>query len=240
MVAQRVITSSVITITGLPGSGSELVGKEIARLTGRILIDDEIPKAMCQRLKRSIGEIKWLESNYQSWWSRLFRASIYWGCYGSHDSGFDLGGGWPPHYGHALDDYLTKDQYLRALKGVIKGLARQGNVVLCGQGSHLYIPSEITALHLFVAVFPELRKQKVAADHRLSLKNAEKWLKRADRAVVSMFKHLHGTDISERSKYSLVLDLEEQSYEQAALLAVQQTESMSLHDHGKELVPISV
>ncbi len=241
MLAQRMRTASVITITGLPGSGSELVGKEIARLTGHLLIDDEIPKAMCQRLKRSIGEIKSLESSYQSWWGRLFRASMYsWGRYASHDSGFDLGGGWPPYYDHALDDYLTKEQYLNALKGVIRGLARQGNVMLHGQGSHLYIPTEITALHLLVTVSPELRKQKVADDHGLNLKNAEKWLKRVDKATASMFKHLLGTDLLDESQYGLVLDLDEMSYEQAALVAVTYAESVSLHDQEEELVPITV
>lgn len=175
MLAQRMRASSVITITGLPGSGSELVGKEIARLTGYSFADDEIPKAMCQRLKCSIGEIKSLESSYQSWWGRLFKASTHsWERYGSHDSGFELGGGWPPYCGLDLDDYLTKEQYLKGLKGVIRGLARQGDVVLHGQGSHLYTQSDITALHVFVTVSPELRKQKVAADHRLSLKNAAK------------------------------------------------------------------
>ena len=175
MLAQRMRASSVITITGLPGSGSELVGKEIARLTGYSFADDEIPKAKCQRLKCSIGEIKSLESSYQSWWGRLFKASTHsWERYGSHDSGFELGGGWPPYCGLDLDVYLTKEQYVKGLKGVIRGLARQGDVVLHGQGSHLYTQSDITALHVFVTVSPELRKQKVAADHRLSLKNAAK------------------------------------------------------------------
>lgn len=236
MLARRMRTSSVITITGLPGSGSELVGNEIARLTGYSFADDEIPKAMCQRLKCSIGEIKSLESGYQSWWGRLIRASMYWGGrYAPYDSGFDLGGGWPQYHGDALDDYLTKEQYLKGLKGVIKGLARQGDVVLHGQGSHLYIQSDITALHVFVTASPELRKQKVAADHRMSLKNAEKWLKRADRATVSMFKYLLGTEIFERSKYDLVLDLGELSYRQAALLAIKQMESVSLNDQEEEL-----
>ncbi len=239
MLAQLIRTKSVITITGLPGSGSELVGKEIARLAGYRFADDEIPKEMCQRLKRSIGEIKSLESSYQSWWSRLLRASTHsWERYGSHDSGFDFGGGWPPYHGDALDDYLTKKQYLKALKGVIKGLARQGNVVLHGQGSHLYIPSEITALHVFITASPELRNQKVAAEHRLSLRNAEKWLKRADKAIVSMFKHLHGTDLLDRSKYGLVLDLEEMSYGQAAILAVTYAESVSVNYQEEELVPV--
>ncbi len=241
MLAQLIRTKSVITITGLPGSGSALIGKEIARLTGFSFADDEIPKAMCQRLKCSSGEIKSLESSYQSWWGRLIKASTHsWERYGSHDSGFELGGGWPPYCGVDLDDYLTKEQYLKGLKGVIKGLARQGDVVLHGQGSHLYIQSDITALHVFVTVSPELRKQKVAADHRLSLKNAEKWLKRADRATVSMFKHLLGTEILDRSRYDLVLDLDELSFEQAALMAAQQTESMNLHDQEEELTPISV
>ena len=157
MLAQQTRAISVVTITGLPGSGSELVGKGIARLKGYRFADDEIPKQMCQRLKRSIGEIKSLESSYQSWWRRLLIATTHsWERYGSHHSGFELGGGWPQYYGHVLDDYLTKEQYLKALRGVVKGLARQGKIVLHGHGSHLYVPSEIAAIHVFVIGSPEL------------------------------------------------------------------------------------
>lgn len=65
-------------------------------------------------------------------------------------------------------------------------------------------------------------------------------VKQADRATVSMFKHLLGTEIFDRSKYDLVLDLGELSYRQAALLAIKKIESMSLHDQEEELAPISV
>ena len=55
-----------------------------------------------------------------------------------------------------------------------------------------------------------------------------------------MFKHLLGTEIFDRSKYDLVLDLGELSYRQAELLAIKKIESMSLRDQEEELAPISV
>lgn len=43
-------------------------------------------------------------------------------------------------------------------------------------------------------------------------------------------KHFRGTDISDRSKYGLVLDVGEMSCERAALVAVMNTESLNLHE----------
>ena len=51
-------SAPVVTITGLPGCGAESIGTEIARMTGRRFIDDEILQRMCQRLKRSMGELE--------------------------------------------------------------------------------------------------------------------------------------------------------------------------------------
>ena len=61
----------VVTITGLPGCGAESIGKEIARMTGWRFVDDKIPQRMCQRLKRSMGELERIESVSRSWWRRV-------------------------------------------------------------------------------------------------------------------------------------------------------------------------
>ena len=55
-----------------------------------------------------------------------------------------------------------------------------------------------------------------------------------------MFKHLHGTDISDRSKYGLVLDVGEMSCEKAALVAVMNTESVNLHEEEEEMARLTV
>ncbi|MFQ5934620.1 MAG: hypothetical protein ACE5KI_08270 [Dehalococcoidia bacterium] len=43
----RLGSAPVVTITGLPGSGSEVVGMEIARSTGGRFADEEITRRMC-------------------------------------------------------------------------------------------------------------------------------------------------------------------------------------------------
>ena len=80
-------SAPVVTITGLPGSGSEVVGMEIARTTGGRLVDDEeITRRMCQRLGRTVGELKAFEASCRSVWSRMLRALLApWERYGVYD-----------------------------------------------------------------------------------------------------------------------------------------------------------
>ena len=157
-------TMSVFTVAGLSGSGSEVVGREIARLTGGRFVDDEIDKRLCQRLKRSIGEIKAFESKHRSFWSRIVGAfQTSWIQYGGYDTNLEWGAGWPPYHEYDLDPYITIGEYLGGLKAVIRELVQEGNVVLHGHGSHLFIPSSVPCRRVLVTVPQELRKQKVAA-----------------------------------------------------------------------------
>ena len=65
-------------------------------------------------------------------------------------------------------------------------------------------------------------------------------LKQADKAMISVFKHLLGIDILDQSQYDLMLDLEEMSYEGAALSVVRHMESLGLYDRDKDPASLSV
>lgn len=228
----------VITITGLPECGSDVVGREVAGLTQSKFVDDEILEEMSLRLRRSVGEIRALELSYRSWWSRTLRASVNsWERYAWHDSGFEMGGDWFGGLDHGQDDYLTEYQYQRALKGVIRKLAREGKVVMHGHGSHLFVPSDVRVLRVLVTATEGLRAQRAEVQQGLSHRHARKWLKRADRAAVSMFQHLLENELLDESQYDLVLNLEDMSYEMAAQQVITTLGFTSRQGGFRELLP---
>ena len=129
---------------------------------------------------------------------------------------------------------LTKEEYLKCLKKVISKLAREGNVVMHGRGSHEFTPYDLPSHHVFVTASYGLRKQRVAAERGMSLEDAGMWLNRADKAMVSVFKHLLGTDLLDHAAYDLELDLDNMSYEKAARTIFKSIESASLNDQVAE------
>ncbi len=224
----------VVTVTGLSGCGSEAMGTEIARMTGWRFIDDEIPQRMCQRLDRSKGELEMIETISRSWWRR-----VLWNYLVSYEQTAAYGDRYDGYFVRSPPDYydqtpsLTKEPYLKGLKSVVSELAREGNVVLHGRGSHLFIPSNVPALHVFVTVSEELRQQRFAAEQELSMENAKQQLKRADRDSLAIHKNLFGSDLLDMQLYDLTLHLDRLSVESAARIVVRMLEATSLRKQDK-------
>ena len=214
---QSVAAAPIVTVTGLPGSGSEIIGAEIARMAGARFIDDEFPRLMCERLQCSIAELESVERSFRSTRGRVLRMLLApWERYDAFSDFHDVGGAlWFAGY-YDPPDYITEERYLDGLKDVIKELAIEGNVVLHGRGSHLFIPANVEGLHVFVTASKGLRVKRLSAQHGLSLKNAERLLKHEERASLYMCRHLLGADLLDMSPYHLTVNLDSLSYESAA------------------------
>ena len=209
--------AAVVTISGLPGSGTEAVGTAIAGRMGYRFLDEEISEAVCARLRRTPGEAESLEAGFKSFWTRLletvvlpmewsaaYDASYHW--YRA-DSALD----------HDLrDESLTREQYVKGLASVVKTLAVQGKVVLNGRGSHLFASDSGAALHVFVAGSPETRWRRVAELERLTSDEAAKELKRLDRQTQSVFRGLFRTEMLDTGRYDLTVNLDRMSADAAA------------------------
>lgn len=211
-------SKSVVTITGLPGSGSEIIGAAIARLTGGRFVGSEILDRMCRRLKCSKGELQAVESMCQSIWGRLLAALAGpWESYGIFDGGYYWASAWPPP--PVYDEpqkYVTKDQYLESLKGVIRDLALKGDVVIHGHWGHLFVPSDVPALRVLVTESDVLRRQRVVAKQGLDMEGAQKWLRRADKDILALSRNLFGSDLLDTRLYDMNLYIERWSYSAAA------------------------
>ena len=211
----------VITVAGLPGSGAEAVGLEIARITGSRFVDDEIPRRMGKRLRRSVGELESLESSHSSLWRRMVRAfEASSASEGVHGREFGYVGWWGPEDYHDSRGYITAEEYIRGLKGVITELVREGSVVLNGNGVHLFVPPHIPSLRLLVTAPEESRRRRVAVEQGLDAKEAKRQLKRSDRDALTVARNLFGADLLDVSSYDLVLSLGRMSVEDAAGMVV--------------------
>ena len=212
----------VVTVAGLPGSGSGAVAARIAGGLGSRLVDEEeLTELVRERLGCSIGEIEWLQTRHRSFWHRLFSSLMvpmdwssaydagYYHLAMSSDADYDL-------YG----EHITKKQYVEAVAGVVKTLAAEGGVVLHGHSNHLFAPAGEASLNVFVSSSDEARAERMAAARRSDLREASKWLRKEDREQVNTFQNLFDADPLDVETYDLHVNVDRVSTDTAAELVV--------------------
>ena len=210
-------TVPVITISGLPGSGSEVVGLEVARLLGSRYVDDGITERLRRRLRCSVGELRSLEQSTLSLWSRLLRAiaiPVAWPA--TSDIGFHPLMSDPIADFGLAEDQITRERYLEGLSAVIARLSAEGGVVIHGHGTPRLVPSQLGADHVFLSASQASRQRRIAAERGLGASEALTLVRRMDREAIALNKNLYGGDLLDMSQYDLVLNLDRISLESAA------------------------
>ena len=211
----------VLTISGLPGSGSEAIGAEVARLVGSRFVESEISDLLCQRLHCTLGELGALQVGYRSFWSRLLNSvavPMEWSA--GYDAGYHMFRPEPSRDYDLVEHHITKKRYLDALAGVVRTLSAEGNVVLHGHGSHLFVPPSAHSINVFVTASPAFRLQRAATDKSLGPKERQERLERTDQDVLSVFKNLLDTDLLDMGRYDLTVNADRVSFETAAQIIV--------------------
>ena len=219
--SSREASVPVVTIAGLPGSGSESIGANVARMTGTRFVDEEISYSLCQRLGCSPGELASLEASYRSFWGRFLNSitvPMEWSA--AYDSGYYLFRSVPGLDDEAPEGHVTKKQYSHGLAAVVRALSMEGKVVLHGHGSHLFVPPQVATLKVFVSASPVVRSQRIAAEQELAPEEAQRVLKQADRDTVSTCKDLLGFDMADLQQYDLTLNMDTMSLEAATRIVV--------------------
>ncbi len=225
-------TYPLITVTGLPGSGSGAVAAQVAGSLGSRMVDEEeMNELVRERLGCSSGEIEWLQTRHRSFWHRLLNSLMvpmdwssaydagYYQLAMSPDADYDL-------YG----EHITKKQYVEAVAGVIKALAAERGVVFHGHASHLFAPSGEASLNVFVSASAERRAERMATARRSDVPEAAKWLKNEDRDESNTFYNLFDADVLDMEAYDLRVNVDRVALDTAAEFVVGAV---------KELVPAS-
>ena len=217
---ERSRPSEVVTITGLPGSRSEEVAYEVARMLGGRLVDNEIRDELLRRLKCSAAELEGFEASFRSFWTRLLNSVVVpmeWSA--TYDAAYVFRPD-PSLEQDLVSDQLNREQYVGALAGVVKRLCREGGVVMHGHGSHRIAARHTGSLNVFVDASFEKRAANVAAQEDVPEDEAAKRLKDADGEVVSVSRHLWGGDIDDATAFDLSVNLDRVTVREAARLIV--------------------
>ena len=211
--------SPVVTVTGLPGSGSDVVAAEVAKLIKAKLLDRNIVQDLASKLGRSVGEVQALESSYTSMWARALRATLApWERYGAMDHSAEMVGSFA--MGYYLEpepfDYLSKEDYLAGLKSLIGEMTADAPAVLHEYGAPIFIPGDRATFHVFVAMSLETRARKLQFQDGLPPKRTLSILKRVDREFISMHKNLLGSHPLDSARYDMTVNMNRLSVEGAA------------------------
>jgi RimJ/RimL family protein N-acetyltransferase/cytidylate kinase len=218
----EVRTYPVVTVTGLPGSGSGALAAGVARSLGSRMVDEEeITELVRERLGCSSGEIEWLHTRHRSFWHRLLSSLMVpmdWSS--AYDAGYyHLATGPDTDY-DIYGEHITKKQYVEAISGVIKTLAAEGGVVLHGHANHLFAPEGEDSLNVFVSASTERRAERMATARRAGAPKGAKWLRKEDRDQRNTFDNLFDADVVDMEAYDIRVNGDRVALDTAAELVV--------------------
>ena len=212
----------VVAIIGLPGSESEALGQEIARLLDSEYIGDEIKDLLSERLQCSRAELESFETSHKSFWMRLLASIVVpTEVTTAYESGYHAYVPSRPYeYDELLHEPLSKRQYVKKLRRIVRRRAAEGNAVLHGNGSHLFLPEQVDGLTVFVSASAESRSVKVAQygdTPEVSLKR----LQRTDKEHREIFRRLFEYEIDDSSKFDITVNLDRMTIADAAEIIVE-------------------
>ena len=211
----------IVTITGLPGSRSELLGREVARLLDSQFMDDEIRSQLADRMQCSIAEITAFENSHKSFWMRLLGSIVVpTELSAAYESGYyAYGAGRAYQYDQLLTEPITKQQYIQKLQRIVRRYGTEGNAVLHGHGCHLFIPPQSDGLAVFVSSSAESRAAQLAQDGQTP-EDSHKRLEHADQERREVFNRLFGCAVDDASKFDITVNLDRMTIPTAAKLIV--------------------
>lgn len=211
----------IVTITGLPGSRSDLLGREVARLLDSQFMDDEIRSQLADRMQCSIAEITAFENSYKSFWMRLLGSIVVpTELSAAYESGYyAYGTGRAYQHDQLLTEPITKQQYVQKLQRIVRRHGTEGNAVLHGHGCHLFIPPHSDGLAVFVSSSAESRATQLAQDGEAP-EDSRKRLEHADQERREVFNRLFGCAIDDASKFDITVNLDRMTIPTAAKLIV--------------------
>ena len=212
----------VVAIAGLPGSESEALGQEIARLVDSEFIGDEIKDRLSERLQCSRAELESFETSHKSFWMRLLASIVVpTEVTTAYESGYHAYVPSRPYeYDELLHEPLSKRQYVKKLRRIVRRRAAEGSAVLHGNGSHLFLPDQVDGLTVFVSASAESRAVR-SAQYGDTLEASRKRLDRADKEQREIFRRLFDCEFDDTSKFDITFNLDRMTIADAAEIIVE-------------------
>jgi cytidylate kinase len=215
---------SVITIRGQLGSGAPQIGRKLAEVFHYDYMDREIITRIAERLRRSRKTIIAKEILPVSLKERI--ATLI-----RHDFA-----GSSPLSRPSSEDYalpLDDERYKKVLGSVIRNLAANDSVVICGRGSQFFLKDLPGTIHVLVVAPLEVRLNRVIESYGIGETLAKEKIARYDGNRREFIRKYFKSDLENPVYYDLTVNTAHISYEAAAMLVIK---TISLKDRVAELV----
>tara|TARA_B100001123_G_scaffold205052_1_gene232499 strand:- start:22117 stop:22839 length:723 start_codon:yes stop_codon:yes gene_type:complete len=239
---------AVVTLGGLWGGGSKLLGPQIANLLDYEYVDRLLLNKVAKDLGTSVEVIEIHESRKKTLTEKLQELIIH----ALEQSAVSpignepyLGSSMAPlltdDYEHILsgsqhiDNASSKKTYFIAISSAIYELAENGDVVINGRGAHLILESDQNVLR--VGIYSELddRVKMIQSIENVSEPEALRMIKSRDAARRSYFKEIFNVDDPDAPEhYDIMLNLSEINQEFAADIVVNSVDALRnglIHRH---------
>lgn len=179
---------SIVTIRGQRGSGAHQIGKNVARRLHYDYADREILSELARTLKVKSLEVQMKETPPSTFIGRV--AEVISSLYSINPACPDIT---LPTWHPPLDDAC----YLETLERVIKSIAQNQSVVICGRGSQFILRDNPDALHVLTVAPLEVRTNRVMNEMKLDRAEALKEIEKVDtcrRAFIKRYFHVEMED----------------------------------------------
>jgi len=211
---------SVITITGLTGSGAPELGAVIAQRAGMDYVDRLILAEAAKGLGATVQAVANMSERSQSIGEKislLLRTVLERAALATPGS--------DPYFGPGMDAMLVREyrditdqssvtssqqiedkQLVEVTKSVMEKLAVQGNLVLIGRGANILLKGWPNTLHVGLVSHIESRITRISARENMTAVEAQAYIVEGDRARISYFKRFLKADPSDSSNYDVSLN----------------------------------
>ena len=205
---------SVVTLGGMPGGGSRVLGPLIASRISGDYVDRHLLLDVARQVGSTVEVLHEREQNPSSLsdqWKKLFQRVL------ERSSLSSVGG--DPYFGPGVTSFLTEeyeniqnsvitsehqlsdDHYVEALHDTIVRVASEGNVVIVGRGAHLVLKDMDSVLRIGIVCDLEDRIKRIMEIENIDRQMAESTIERRDKARSQYFKKVFDVEDGDKADF---------------------------------------
>ncbi|MBI2165449.1 MAG: cytidylate kinase-like family protein [Chloroflexi bacterium] len=225
----------VVTINGPVGSGAKEIGSELARLLGADYVDRLILAEAAKKMRATVAALVEKEERPITLKDRLARSFQR-----MLERSALTGTGADPFFGVGVDAMMTayypeaaREEpiasaqelndllFFQTVSGVIKDIAKAGNVVIVGRGSNIILRNMIQAFHVGLVADWATRVRTIQGREHLDEKAAERFVLSTEKARANFYRLFLKVELDNPKQYHMVLNTQLLDFPVAARVAAQ-------------------
>jgi cytidylate kinase len=188
---------AIVTIRGQRGSGAHQIGKQVARRLHFDYVDREILSEVARTLKVKSLEVQMKETPPSTFFGRV--AEVISRIYSINPACPDVT---LPTWHPPLDDAC----YIETLEQVIKSIAQNQSVVICGRGSQFILHDSPDALHVLTIAPLEVRVNRVMNEMKIDEAEASQEIEKVDTSRRAFIKRYFHVDMENPEHHHLTIN----------------------------------